>query len=223
MNRTEGVANVIELWGRASSANVQKAIWTLAELGVPHTRIDAGGAFGRNDTPEFAAMNPNRLVPVLKDGDFALWESDAIVRYLATTYGRGSLYPTDPKDAARADQWMAFSAMGLYGEIISGLFWGLIRTAASDRNPAAIATAAKKAGDKLAILDAHLAGRAYILGDTLTMADIPAGTLMYRYYTLPVERPSLPNVEAWYVRLCARPAYAAHVMVDYASLKVPGA
>jgi len=214
---------MMKLWGRTTSVNVQKVMWTLGELGVAHERIDAGGAFGRNDTPEFAAMNPNKLVPVLDDNGFALWESDAIVRYLASTYGRGTLAPGDARQAARADQWMAFSASSLQPEIIGVCFWGLIRTASADRNVAAIEASARKVGDKLAILDQQLAGRQYLIGDTLTMADIPAGALMYRYFTLPIARPALPNVEAWYARLQSRPAYAAAVMTDYGSLKVPGA
>jgi glutathione S-transferase len=211
----------IRIWGRKTSANVQKVMWAVAELGLAHERIDAGMQFGRHD--ELRRMNPNALVPVLEDGPFSLWESSAIVRYLAGKHGRGSLMPTDAEAAAQADQWMEFSQTTLYPDIISTLFWGLIRSAKADRNEAAIATAASRVGEKLAILDRHLQGRAYIMGDTLTMADIPAGTLMYRYFTLPIARPALPNVEAWYKRLQSRPAYAEHVMIDYASLKVAGA
>lgn len=214
---------MLKLWGRTTSANVQKAMWTLGELGIAHERIDAGGAFGGTDTAEYAAKNPNRLIPVLEDGDFCLWESEAIVRYLASTYGRGTLMPSDAKTAAHADQWMMFSATSLQPEIIGVCFWGLYRTPASDRNVAAIEASAKKVGDKLAVLDRHLAGRPFVLGDNLTVADISAGSLMFRYFTLPIARPSLPNVEAWYARLGGRPAYRNSVMTDYSSLKVPGA
>lgn len=214
---------MLKLWGRTTSANVQKVMWTLGELGLSHERIDAGGAFGKLDTPEFGAMNPSRGIPVLDDNGFYLWESEAIVRYLAATYGRGTLMPSDAKDAARADQWMMFSATGLQPEIIGVCFWGLIRTAAADRNVAAVEASARKVGDRLAVLEKHLEGRSYILGDTLTMADISSGALMYRYFTLPIPRPSLPNVEAWYARLGERPAYRSCVMTDYAMLKVPGA
>ena len=214
---------MLKVWGRASSINVQKVMWAVAELALPHERIDAGGAFGKTDTPEFLKLNPNRLVPVLEDNGLSLWESAAIVRYVARTYGAGSLQPAAPADLARADQWMEWAGSSLYADIISTTFWGLIRTSAADRNNAAIAAAVKRAGERLAILDAHLAGRPYILGDTLTIADIPAGALMYRYYTLPLERPKLPNVESWYARLSQREAYAKHVMIDYSSLKVPGA
>lgn len=214
---------MLKVWGRKTSVNVQKVMWAVAEIGQPHERIDAGGAFGRTDTPEYAAMNPNRLVPVLDDDGFTLWESNAIVRYVADRHGRGSLSPTDLQARARADQWMEWANTSLYADIISTIFWGLIRTPAADRNNDAIRTSVKRAGEKLGVLDAHLAGRAYILGDTLTMADLPAGSLMYRYFTLPIERPKLANVEAWVKRLEQRPAYHDHVCIDYSSLKVAGA
>lgn len=214
---------MLKIWGRASSINVQKVMWLVAELGIAHERVDAGGVFGKTDTPEFAKLNPSRLVPVIEDGEFSLCESGAIIRYLAARHGRGTLLPDTLEGVAKADQWMEWTAFALYGDIISTLFWGLVRTSAAERNVAAIATAEKRAGDRLAILDAHLAGRPYILGDHLTVADIPAGALMYRYFTLPIARPPLPNVAAWYARLGQRAAYAKHVMIDYSTLKVPGA
>lgn len=214
---------MVKLWGRKTSINVQKVMWTLAEAGVPYERIDAGGTFGRVDTPEFQAMNPNKLVPVLDDGGFLLWESNAIVRYLSRKYGPGTLAPADPQAYACADQWMEWASTGLYGDIISTVFWGLIRTPAAERNNEAVRASVKRAGERLGILDAHLAGRPYILGEALTMADIAVGILMYRYFSLPIERPRLANVTAWYERLKTRPHYQANAMVDYSSLKVAGA
>ncbi len=214
---------MLKVWGRKTSINVQKVMWAVAELGLPHERIDAGGAFGKVDTPEFAKLNPNRLVPVIDDGGFSLWESASIVRYLGQRYGSGTLAPLDTLDVARADQWMEWASTSLYGDIISTVFWQLIRTPAAERKNEAVAASIKRAGERLAILDAQLAGRSYILGEALTVADIPAGALMYRYFTLQIDRPALPNVEAWYARLSARPAYRDHVMLDYSSLKVPGA
>jgi glutathione S-transferase len=214
---------MLTIWGRKTSVNVQKVMWAVGELNLAHERIDAGGAFGKLDTAEYGAMNPNRLVPTMNDNGFVLWESHAIVRYLATTYGRGGLAPADPKGIARADQWMEWANSTLYTDIIIGLFLPLVRTPASERNAAAVEAAAKRAGEKLAVLDAQLAGKAFILGDTLTMADIGVGSLMYRYYTLPLARPALPNVEAWCGKLAERQTYQDHVMVDWAPMKVPGA
>lgn len=198
-------------------------MWAVQELGIPHERLDVGGSFGGLETAGFAAMNPMRLIPVIDDGGFLLWESNAIVRYLADTYGRGTLAPQDRQSSAVADQWMDWTATSIQPDIITTLFWGLIRTTAAQRNGPAMATAAKRAGERLAILDAHLQDRAYVGGTALSMADIPIGSLMFRYFTLPIARPSLPHVEAWYHRLAARPAYVTAVMVDYSSLKVVGA
>lgn len=206
---------MLKVWGRAGSINVQKVMWTVGELALPHERIDAGGTFGLLDTEDFVALNPNRKVPVIDDNGFVLWESGAIVRYLARKYGKGTLLPESEHDIARADQWMDWAATGLYADIVSTVFLGLVRTPEPEREPKTIAAGAQRAGEKLSILDGVLKNRSYIVGDRLTIADIGVGVQMYRYFTLPVERPKLPNVESWYARLSERPAYRTHVMVDY--------
>ena len=214
---------MLKVWGRNTSVNVQKVMWTIAELRLAAERIDAGGAFGRTDTPEYLALNPTKLIPTLVDGDFSLWESSAIIRYLARKHGAGSILPATEQEIARADQWMEWAGTTIYADIISVIFIGFIRTPANARNTAQIATSVQRSGERLGVLDAHLADRPYILGDEFTMADIPAGGLVYRYFDLPIARPSLPNVEAWYRRLQERPAYREHVMIDYSILKVAGA
>jgi glutathione S-transferase len=214
---------MLKIWGRATSVNVQKAMWAVGELGLVHERVDVGGKHGGTDTPAYGALNPNRLVPVMEDNGFALWESSAIVRYLASTYGRGSLAPSDAHQFARADQWMDWMQTSIYADIIGQCFAPLVRVTVDKRDNAAIEAAAKRAGDKLAVLDAQLAGRQFILGDHLTMADIAVGCVMYRYFDMPIPRPNLPNVEAWYQRLKARKAFQQHVMVDWQQLKIPGA
>jgi glutathione S-transferase len=214
---------MLKITGRKTSINVQKVMWAAAELGVEHIRIDAGGPFGGLETADYAALNPNRLVPVIEDNGLVLWESNAIVRYLCRTYGWGTLSPSDEHQRARADQWMDWSNSTLYPDIIVGLFVPLVRVTAKDRDMAALTAAASRVGNKLAVLDAQLAGKSFILGDDLTMADIAVGTLMYRYFTLPVARPKLPNIEAWYAHLAARPAFKQHVMIEYETMKIAGA
>jgi glutathione S-transferase len=214
---------MLKVWGRKTSINVQKVMWTVGELGVPHKRIDAGGPFGGLDTPEFATLNPNRLVPVIEDDDFVLWESHAIVRYLAAEYGMGTLAPADRKQRALANQWMEWANSTIYPDVILTCFLGLIRTPAKDRDVAAIEGAARRVGENLAILDAQLGRRSYILGEQLTVADVANGALMYRYFNLDIPRPQLPNVEAWYQRLTQRKPYQEHVMLDFKAMKVPGA
>jgi glutathione S-transferase len=214
---------MLKVWGRKTSINVQKAMWAVGELGVPHQRIDAGGPFGGLDTLEFAKLNPNRLVPVIEDDGFVLWESHAIVRYLAAEYGMGRLAPADRKQRALANQWMEWANSTLYPDVILKCFLGIIRTPAKQRDVAAIEAAARRVGDNLAILDSQLGGRSYILGDQLTVADIANGALMYRYFNLEIPRPQLSNVEAWYRRLTQRKPYQEHVMLEFQSMKVPGA
>lgn len=214
---------MLKVWGRKTSVNVQKVMWAVGELGLAHQRFDYGGEFGKLDTPEYIQLNPNRLVPTIDDHGFVLWESNAIVRHLAQRYGRGTLSPADEQTFAKADAWMDWTLSTLYGDIISTCFIQLVRTSSSDRNYEALEQAAKRAGEKLAILNRQLSQRHYILGDQLTIADIAVGTLMYRYFNMDIPRPPLANVEVWYKRLSHRPAYQSHVMVDFKPMMVPGA
>jgi glutathione S-transferase len=214
---------MLKVYGRKTSVNVQKVMWAVAELGLPHTRADVGGPFGGTDTPEYGAMNPNRLVPVIDDEGFILWESAAIVRYLSERYGRGKLAPEGHHSYARADQWMEWAGTTLMQPIIGTCFLQMIRVQAAVRDTKAVSAAALTAGEKLAILDSHLADRQFIVGEQLTMADILVGSLLYRYFNLAIQRPRLVNVDLYYRRLTARPAYQQHVMVDFEAMKVPGA
>ena len=210
---------MLKLWGRNTSINVQKVLWVLGELDLAFERVDVGGAFGGLDQPDFLALNPNGLIPVLEDGEARIWESHAIVRYLAAKYDAGGLWPEDPADRALADQWMDWHATTLYPDFIA-TFLGLVRTPPSQRNKAAIELAAKRAGWHYEKLEEHLEGRDFICGDRLTMADIPLGATLYRYFTLEIERPDLPNVESWYARLQERKAYRDGVMISYEGLRV---
>lgn len=214
---------MLKIWGRKTSVNVQKVMWAAAELDLPHERIDAGGPFGQVDTPEFAALNPNRLVPVIDDAGFVLWESDAVVRYLAEAHGRGRLAPEGRHAFARADQWMTWASTSLYGDVIGVCFVQFVRVTAENRNHALIDAAVSRIHQRLAILDKHLADRHFILGDQLTMADIGVGALMYRYFNMDITRSRAAHVEAWYQRLTSRRAYQDHVMIDFQAMKVPGA
>jgi len=214
---------MLKVWGRKTSVNVQKVMWAIAELGLAHERIDAGGTFGRTDTAEYGAMNPNRLVPTIDDDGFQLWESSAIVRYLSEAYGRGTLAPEGRHAYARADQWMEWATTSLYADLIGTCFVQLIRTTAAERNGAAVDAAVKRLAQRLAILDKHLADRQFIVGDRLSMADIGVGALMYRYYNLEMARTRLAHLEAWYQRLTDRKAYQDHVMIDFEAMKVAGA
>lgn len=203
---------MLEIWGRMSSINMQKVMWAAGELDLEHVRHDAGGVYGGVDTSDYALMNPNRLVPTISDDGFVLWESHAIVRYLAAKYDDGGLWPGDVQVRADADRWMDWMSTTLVPSIRT-VFWQLIRTAPKDRDAAAIAAGVDDLARKFAILDAALSGREFIAGDRLTMGDIPIGCTAYRYFGLNIDRPELPNVERWYRRLTERPAFRVHVMV----------
>ncbi len=196
---------MLKLWGRLNSINVQKAVLALEELGLPYDRTDAGLQYGVNKSPEYLAMNPNGLVPTLDDDGFVLWESNTIVRYLAAKYASGALWPEDLKIRADADRWMDWQNATL-SPAMGPAFMGLVRTAPEKRNAEAIDAALAKTGKLVAMLDAHLAGRAFITGATYTMSDIVLAPIMHRWFNMPCERPAAPNAQAWHARLMERPA-----------------
>jgi glutathione S-transferase len=201
---------MLKIWGRNTSSNVQKAMWGVGELGLAYERLDVGGAFGKNKEPEYLAMNPNGLVPTLQDGDFILWESNSIVRYLARIHGKGSLEPADLKAYGRANQWMDWQ-LSVVAPAIFACFWGLIRTPAEKRDMAAITESQKKTTDAMKMLDAHLSRSAYAAGDAFSMGDIPVGVMAYRFRQLCPDRPSLPHLERWYAQIEKRKAFQEHV------------
>ncbi|HUV32921.1 MAG TPA: glutathione S-transferase family protein [Devosiaceae bacterium] len=211
------MAEGIKLLGRKSSANVQKVMWALEELGLDHEQIELGGQFGGLDTPEYKAMNPNSLVPTLQDGDFVLWESHAIVRYLAAKYGTGSLWPENIRARALADQWTGWTSARFQPAWI-GVFVAVVRTSPASRSPETIAKLTADTHACFAIMDAQLAKTPFLAGAVLTYADIVAGVEMYRWTTMQVDRGSFPAVEAWHRRLLERPAFVAAVNIDYSDL-----
>jgi glutathione S-transferase len=203
---------MLTVWGRPNSMNVQKVMWAVAELGLEHERVDVGGAFGGLDTPEYGAMNPNRKIPTVKDGEVVAWESNACVRYLAGRYGSGSLCPEDPARRAQADAWMDWQ-LGTLLPDLQPIFWNLIRTPEAHRDMGAVQAAAGRIASTWQILDDHLAGRRFVAGGELTMGDIPVGCAYWRYINLDVDRPGLPNCEVWFRALKERDGYRRNVML----------
>ena len=195
---------MIKIWGRTNSVNVKKALWCLEELGLKYERADAGLQYGVVNTPEYRRMNPNGLVPTLEEDGFVLWESHSIVRYLADKYGKGVLRPMDLEPRSIANQWMDWAFTFQAG--VRDAFWNLIRTPPEKRDMKAVEASRVKSGELARILDAALASRMYVVGP-FSMGDIPIGCEVQRWMRLPIERPRLPNVEAWFERLCARPAF----------------
>jgi glutathione S-transferase len=196
---------MLRIWGRLTSVNVQKVVWTADELGLEYERLDAGGAFGIVQTPEYKAMNPNSLVPVIEDDGFVLWESNAIARYLASKSAATTLWPEDLRLRADVDRWMDWQAT-TYTPAMRDAFWQLIRTPAQKRDSAVLARSIADSEKAAAILDAHLEGREFVAGDAFTLADIVNGCATHRWLGLPCEKVRRPNLERWYGTLKSRPA-----------------
>ncbi len=203
---------MLKLWGRINSINVQKVLWTLAELNVAYERTDAGLQFGVVNEPFYRRMNPNGRVPTIEDDGFVLWESNAIVRYLSAKHGAGTLWSNDPRQRADADRWMDWTTSTV-APALTPVFWGLIRTPPEKRNMASIEAEAEKVGQAFQALEQNLEGRDHVAGKSFTMGDIPLGTFVHRWYALAVKRPKLPRVEAYYERLQERAPYKKHVML----------
>lgn len=206
---------MLTVWGRATSSNVQRVMWTIAELGLEHRRHDVGGTHGGLDTPDYRAMNPHALIPTIETGDGRMmWESPAIVRWLAASDPERRLWPAEGQDALSADMWAEW-ASSTVGAAISQLFIALIRAKPAERDWARINTIGQTIHKALLVAEPVLAERQFLATEALTIADINFGYMLYRYYEMEIERPDLPNVAAYYQRLTERPTYAQHVMVDF--------
>ncbi|MDH3474223.1 MAG: glutathione S-transferase family protein [Rhodospirillales bacterium] len=204
---------MIKIWGRRTSSNVQKVLWCCDELELDYEQVDVGGPFGGTATSEYRKLNPNGLVPTIEDGGFVLWESNAILRYLADKYGAGRLSPATPEGRAEADRWMCWEQSTLTPAVWP-VYFSMVRMPEKKRDPEVLARDIEAAVETLEILDRHLAGRAHVAGAEFSLGDIPAGIWTHRWFALPIERPAQPNLEAWYERLKERAAYRKHVMVE---------
>jgi len=198
---------MLKIWGRVNSVNVQKVMWAVGELAIPHDRIDAGMQFGVVSTTEYRKLNPNGRVPTIEDGDFVLWESNTIVRYLYTKHGPQRTL----QQRAASEKWMDWT-LGHVHAPLTTMFWQIYRTPPDKRDAPAVEAAAKQAGEVLKIADDALVSQAFIAGAEVTPGDIPLGCFINRWFQMPIERPELRNLAAWYERLKARPAYKEHVL-----------
>jgi glutathione S-transferase len=204
---------MLTVYGRATSLNVQVVMWTIAELGLDADRIDAGFGFGGTDTADYRAMNPNGLVPVLRDEHVTMYESAAILRYLAARHGRFPFWPEDPVARAPVDMWAEWGKTTLQPSFLRPVFFPALTGQPIDpKGRAALER-------NLDILEAQLANGPWLLGRDFTAADIEAGVALYRYFTVDLDRTDRPALAAYYARLQERPAYPEHVMIDYAFLR----
>lgn len=210
---------MLTVYGRATSSNVQAVMWGIGELGLACERLDYGHVHGGLDTPAFRAMNPHGRVPVIRDGDLVIWESAAILRYLAARHSGAPFWPEDPAARAGIDMWAEWGKT-TFGRDFSGpIFWACIRTPPAERDDAALAEALARFDGHLGVIEAQLGSGDYLLGPDLTLADVMIGHLLYRYHTMDIPHADRPQIAAYYARLAARPAYAEHVMVSYDALR----
>jgi glutathione S-transferase len=208
----------VRLHARRSSSNCQKVLWLLGELGLDFELVATGGDAGGLDSPEYGAMNPNRTVPTLVDGDLVVWESHAILRYLAAAYGADRFWPADAGARSHVDRWMDWS-QSQFDPAFMRFFWGYWRTPEADRDESRNRLELGRARRYLSVLEGCLEGHDHVVGDDLTLADVPVGALMYRYANIDATGDLPPNVAAWYARLSEREAYRTHVMVPFDDLK----
>ncbi|MDQ0392301.1 glutathione S-transferase family protein [Labrys monachus] len=212
---------MLTVWGRKTSSNVQALMWCIGELELAFRRHDVGHNYGGNDTPAFLAMNPNGTVPVLRDGEGEpLWETGAILRYLANRYGEPPFWPADIETRSRVDMWAEWSKINIALNFTVPIFWRAVRTAPKDRDEAAIRRAVGELGARLDIAETRLARHAHLAGEAFTLADIQFGHVLYRYFDMAIERPGHPALRRYYDRLTERAAFREHVMISYEDLRV---
>lgn len=214
---------MIRIYGRKTSSNVQPVLWICTELGLDVEQIDVGGAFGGTDTPEYRAMNPMGKIPVMRDGDLTLFESQAILRYLAAEYGRDALWPSSARDRAQQDMWMEWAKQHIAAEFNQKVFWQLVRTPATNRDHATLKSGIAALHDVMPIADARIGRDGWLAGKMISLADFTLGAQLYRYYTLDFDKPDTPHLDAYYTRLQERAAYRDTAMVSFESLRVEGA
>ena len=209
---------MLTIYGRRNSSNVQLVMWAVHELGLKVERFDYGIGHASPKSPEYLAMNPMGLVPVLRDGDLTLWESAAILRYLGAAYGDEVFWPQDPRDRAALDVWAEWGK-GEFAAAVLGIFVCEVRTPAERQTPELLQSLSDKVAPMAQILDARISDRTWVGGENFTFADIACGHILHRYHTLDWPRPDLPGLSAYYERLQTRAAYRDHAMVNFDALR----
>ena len=209
---------MLELWGRPNAYNVQKALWILRELDLEFIHHDLGSRPGDLDSEEFLAINPHARIPVLRDGEDVIWESNTILRYLAARYSPDDLWPSDPLQRSKAERWMDWELGRLQPDFID-LFWSYYRTPAAARDQKRIDAARERCRADMQQLADHLGQREYLGGDRFSMGDIPCAVCLYRYFEMGLECERPQALMRWYQSLCERPAYRQTIMLPFDELE----
>lgn len=211
---------MLTVWGRKTSSNVQALMWCIGEMELPYVRHDIGHKYKGTETDFYYSLNPNRTVPVLQDGTAPpLWETGAILRYLANRYGAESFWPSDEIQKANIDKWAEWSKINVATAFNLPVFWRVVRTPQENRDEQAIAEAMVKLENYLSVAEAQFEKHRFLTGDDFSLADIQFGHVLYRYYDIDVVRKSLPRLRAYYENIAVRPAFREHVMVSYEELR----
>lgn len=211
---------MLTVWGRKTSSNVQALMWCIGEIELPYVRHDIGHKYKGTETDFYYSLNPNRTVPVLQDGTAPpLWETGAILRYLANRYGAESFWPSDDIQKANIDKWAEWSKINVATAFNLPVFWRVVRTPQENRDEQAIAEAMVKLENYLSVAEAQFEKHRFLAGDAFSLADIQFGHVLYRYYDIDVVRKSLPRLRAYYENIALRPAFQEHVMVSYEELR----
>lgn len=211
---------MLEIWGRRTSSNVQALMWCVGELGLAYERHDVGDIYGGTDSEKFVQMNPNRTVPVVRDGDGpALWETGAILRYLASEYGDAFFWPESPSKRAQVDKWAEWSKINIALQFTGPVFWRVVRTPERQRDPVAIVGAVQSLETSLLIAERQLKDNAWLCGEDFTLADIQFGHILFRYFDIEIERQDLPVIRRYFDALLLRKPYREHVAISYEELR----
>ena len=211
---------MLTIWGRQSSSNTQALMWCVGELSLPHRRIDAGFTYGIVDGPDYLAMNPNGTIPTLIDDDNPpLWETGAILRYLAGRYGTDEFWPGDPSRRAEVDKWAEWAKINIAMNFTGPVFWRVARMPVSQRDPAAIDRALGVLNSYLDIAETRLSRSPFLGGPNFTLADIQFGHCLFRYFDIDIARPARLSLRHYYDALTTRTAFQQYVMVSYDELK----
>lgn len=209
----------LTVWGRRDAFNVQKVMWLVGELNLSHHHISIGGRFGGLNTPQFLAMNPHGHIPVISDNGNVVWESHSILRYLAARYGRDRFWSNSEVARLHIDPWMDWQQTALQPDFLTGVFWGYYRTPEKDRDWLAINASIERCNQHFILLDSILKDQYFLVGNSISLADITVGTTLYRYFEININKPIIKHVDAWYQRLRDRPAYEKHVMIPFSEMK----
>jgi len=208
---------MLKVLGRTTSLNVQKVLWLLDELDMAYAHENVGGPFGGNREQAYLDLNPNGTVPTLIDGEFVLWESNAVMRYIANQYGGGRFYPEDIRARALVDQWTDWQTSTLMPSL-APMFQGVVF---DKRAPTEMPDAIAASERKLQILDRHLKGRSFMCAEALSLAEFALGSCVYRWFHFGVGTEPLADLRRWYDHLTARPAFQKHIMVGVPNFTPP--